>query len=83
MTMLKVGEKLVKCEVCEHETIVPMKEAVRLRPCERCEHPALKVVKVKPTNIHGLGRNKTADLGLAILVDMLPDDCPDDILENS
>jgi len=70
MTMLKAGEKLVQCTVCEHQQVVPMKRAVKLSSCERCEHKALKVVKVSPTNIHGVGRNRTADLGLSILMEM-------------
>ena len=71
MTMLKAGEKLIVCEVCEHQRIVPIKGDILeiSLTCERCEHRSMKVVKVSPTNVSGVGRNKIADLGLAILME--------------
>ena len=71
MTMLKAGEKLIVCEVCESQRVIPMKiNVLKLETiCKRCQHPAMKVVKVQPTNINGAGRNKVADMGLAILME--------------
>jgi len=68
--MLMAGEKLMQCSVCEHLTIVPKKNPADRIRCKRCGNAILKTVKAQPTNIHGVGRNKVADLGLALLMEM-------------
>ena len=70
MTMLKAGEKLVVCQVCEDQKIFKIKETVTLGQCERCHNAKMRVVKVRPTNVSGVGRRKIADLGLALLMEM-------------
>jgi len=69
MTMLKAGEKLVVCQVCEDQKIFKIKETVTLGQCERCHNAKMRVVKVRPTNVSGVGRNEMADLGLVLLLE--------------
>lgn len=76
MRLLMAGEKLVQCLACEHQQIVDVKEFMHIIQCERCANIFMNAVKARPTNVHGVGRNKTADLGLALLMEM-GQDAPD------
>ncbi len=70
MKMLMAGEKLMQCLACEHRQVVNAKGFMHIIQCKRCANTFLNAVKVRPTNIHGVGRNKMADLGLALLMEM-------------
>ena len=67
---MRAGEKLIMCGVCENGQVVKMKDEVDLSSCSRCHKATLKAVRVVHTDINGAGRNKTADLGLALLMEM-------------
>jgi len=83
MTMLNAGEKLIVCEACQHQEVLSIKRSVHLRKCPRCGIVDLVVSKVKPSNVNGIGRNATADLGLALLVDMAGQNYDHDALDNN
>ena len=72
MMMLRAGEKLLVCEVCESQRIIPITTNILKQGtiCKRCEHTSMRVKKASPTNIRGAGRNKVADMGLALLMEM-------------
>jgi len=66
---LRAGEKWLMCGVCKNGQVVLMKQEAKLVKCRRCGNATLKAVQVKPTDVNGAGRNATADLGLALLME--------------
>lgn len=67
---MKVGQKSMQCLACGHVQVIGIKERPSQAQCDNCESHFMKPIKVKPTDVHGIGRNKVADLGLALLIDM-------------
>ena len=66
---LMAGETLWRCLGCGHETVSGRRENVREVRCENCGLPFIEAVRTRRTIIRGVGTNRVADLGLALLLE--------------
>lgn len=67
---IKSGETIWVCLACGHDqTVGGCTEHVLMARCDKCGSQFLKASRVQPTDVSGAGRNKTADLGLALLME--------------
>ncbi len=67
---LKPGEKLIKCPVCEQETLITAAIAVATAKaiCDKCGY-ALKFEAIAPTKVRGVGAGSLLDQGLSMLME--------------